>query len=135
MSAYAWQFESFIVSSIKDRHARIYDVGGRVLDTSGMFRPWAFARVPIGQRLFEIDFHVNKFRQIERKYGPRVEVRWIHESDRATLASLDPELTVEDLIAEYELTPLCDYRIRAKAYHDQARARLLGNQAETEQDS
>jgi len=127
MSAYAWQLECFIASSVKlYRPSRIYDITGRVLDESGYFRRWAHARIPIGKRLFEVDFHVEKFRQIERKYGPRVQVDWLHENDWVTLASLDPNLTVEDIMDEYELTPLCDYRVRAKKYHDAARARLLG---------
>jgi len=126
MSAYSWQNEVFIVSSVKQRPSRIYDITGKVVDESGLFRPWAHMNLPVGKRLFEIDFHVNKLRQIALKYGPRVQVDWLHQNDWATVASLDPELTVDDIIEEYELTPLVDYRVRAKEYHDKARAERLG---------
>ncbi len=133
MSAYAWQNEFFIVSSIKQRPSRIYDISGNVLDQSGMFRPWAHAMVPLGKRLFEIDFHVKKFREIEIKYGPRVQIQWLHDDDWATVASLDPDLSVAELMDEFELTPLRDYQDRAKAHHDQAREKLLGDKANDSQ--
>ncbi len=129
MSAYSWQNEFFIVSSIKQRPSRIYDISGNVLDKSGLFRPWAHAMVPIGKRLFEIDFHVKKFREIELKYGPRIQAQWLHENDWVTLASLDPDLTVDEIMDEFELTALCEYQDRAKKFHDQARENLLGTQA------
>lgn len=80
---------------------------------SGQFQPWAGFAVPIGRRLFEIDFHTAKVREILKKYGPKVDVRWYHEDDWFTLASHDPDLTVDDLIKEFGLTPLTGYRIRA----------------------
>jgi hypothetical protein len=39
------------------------------------------------------------------------------------LASLAPDLTVDELIAEYGLTPLDEYRVRATKAVDQARQR------------
>ncbi len=126
MSAYCWENEYFIVSSTKSRPSRIYDISGRVIDQSGLFRPWAHADIPLGKRLLELDFHVDKLRQIELKYGPRVVVEWVHDNDWATIASVDPDLPTEDIIEQFELTPLVDYRIRAKKYHDAARRKLLG---------
>ena len=58
-----------------------------------------------------------------QKYGPKVEVVWHHDDDWFTLASLAPDLTVDELIAEYGLTPLDEYRVRAKKAVDQARQR------------
>jgi hypothetical protein len=48
-------------------------------------------------------------------------VVWLHDDDWFSLASLDPDLTVEDLMAEYGLTPLSDYRVRATAAIEKAR--------------
>ncbi len=113
----------YAVSSTRDRSSRIYDITGVELASSGRFQPWAAAALPIGKRLFEIDFHVRKAREIQRKYGDRVELRWYHDDDWFTLASLDPELTVEDLIAEFGLTPLDAYRSRAAKMIDAARSK------------
>ena len=133
MLAFCWQFETFIVSSTKSRPSRIYDVAGRLLDESGMFRPWVQQRLCMSQRLFELDYHLQKLRQIQLDYGQRVEVTYLHENDWATIASWDPDVSVEDIIAKYALTPLCDYRVRAKAHMDAARRKLLGDRADAEQ--
>jgi predicted amidohydrolase len=121
LSALALMNQFFVVSSAQSRLSRIYDITGEVLAVSGRFEPYAAAALPIGKRLFEIDFHTRKAREIQKKYGPKVEVAWRHEDDWFTLASLVPDLTVEDLIREYGLTPLDDYRVRAKKAVDAAR--------------
>ena len=76
----------------------------------------------LGKRLFEVDFHIEKVRQIEARYGSRVQVVWQHEEDWFTLASLDPELSVEEIIREFELTPLTEYLVRAEQANAAARA-------------
>ncbi|MHC4300480.1 MAG: carbon-nitrogen hydrolase family protein [Planctomycetota bacterium] len=117
----AWLNQYFVVASTKSRPASIYDVIGDTLATTGKFQQWAGAVVPLGKTVFEIDFHVSKMRQIQKKYGSRVEVTWYHDEDLVTLASLDPVLTVQDLIDEYELTPHRDYILRAQRKQDEAR--------------
>jgi len=121
LSALALMNQYYIVSSAMRGSSKIYDITGEVLSSSGNYQQWAGAALPIGKRLFEIDFHVKKAREIQQKYGSKVEVVWFHDDDWFTLASLDPDLTVEDLMSEFGLTPLSDYRVRATAVIDKAR--------------
>jgi len=117
----AWLNQYFVVTSTKTRRASIYDITGETLATTGIFQQWAGAVVPLGKTVFEIDFHVSKMREIQRKYGSRVEVTWYHDEDLVTLASLDPVVTVQDLIREYGLTPHRDYILRAQRQQDKSR--------------
>ena len=117
----AWLNQCFVVSSNQTRPASILDVTGETLTTTGKFRHWAGAVLPIGKRLFEIDFHIGKLRHIEQKYGHKVRVEWFHNDDLATLASLNPELTVDDIIAEFKLTPHANYIRRAQQAQDEQR--------------
>jgi len=119
----AWLNQYFVVASTRTRVSSIYDVTGEVLASTGKYQQWVGAVLPPGKTVFEIDFHVGKMRKIQRKYGSRVEVTWYHDDDLVTLASLDPELTVEDLIREYELTPHGDYIRRAQRQQDESRPR------------
>ena len=121
LSALALMNQFYIVSSAMRGSSKIYDVSGEALASSGNYQQWASAALPIGKRLFEIDFHVKKVRQIQEKYGSRVEVVWLHDDDWFTLASLDPDLTTDDIISEFGLTPLDDYRVRAAAATSRAR--------------
>ena len=122
LAALALTNQFYIVSSTNAGPSKIFDITGRVLASSGKHEPWAAAALPLGKRLFETDFHTSKARQIQQKYGSRVEVVWYNEDDWFTLASLDPELTTEEVIVEFGLTSLDDYRARATRVIDAARA-------------
>lgn len=122
--ALAVKNEVFVVTSPQSGVGSIYDVTGRALAQSGKYQRWAGAVLPLGKRVFEIDFHVKRMREIQRKYGRRVQVEWIHDNDWVTLASLDPDLTVDDLIHEYGLLPLDGYRERSSEAIERARKRM-----------
>jgi beta-ureidopropionase len=122
LSALALMNQYYVVSSAMTRSSKIYDISGDVLASSGEYQQWAGAVLPLGKRLFEIDYHVDKVREIQQKYRAKVEVAWFHDDDWFTLASLDPELSTEDIIAEFGLTPLDEYRVRATRAVDEARA-------------
>jgi predicted amidohydrolase len=123
IAALALANQFFVVTSAQSRSSNIYGIVGDTIATTGRYQPYAAAALPIGRRLFEVDFNHPKARAIMQKYGPKVEVVWHHDDDWFTLASLAPDLTVDELIAEYGLTPLDEYRVRAKKAVDQARQR------------
>ncbi|MSU37197.1 MAG: carbon-nitrogen hydrolase family protein [Pedosphaera sp.] len=114
MPALAFLNQCFVVTSTVKSASRIYDITGDLLDASAKDRPWASAVLPLGKRLFETDFNAPKMRQVEKKYGSKVQVTWLRDDDWITLASLDPELAVEDIMKEFDLTPLDDYILRAQ---------------------
>ena len=122
LKSLAWINQVYIVSSTKARAASIYDINGDQIATTGKYQMWAGAVLPLGKRLFEIDYHVSKMREITREYGNRVRVTWYHDDDLVSLASVDPQLTVEDLIEKYELTPHTAYIRRAQSAQDEQRA-------------
>jgi len=122
-AALALRNQIFAVTSPRTGAARIYGITGDVLAISGKYQPWAGAVLPLGERLFEIDLHVHKMRQMQQKYGRKVKIVWNHDDDWVTVASLDPALTVEDLIREYGLLPLDDYRERSAKAIQRARER------------
>ena len=117
----AWLNQCFIVSSTMTRASSIFDISGDIIETTGKYRRWAGAVLPIGKKLFEIDFHISKMRKIKQKYGSKVSIQWYHDDDLVSLASLDPDLTVADLIDEFELTPHPDYIQRAQKAQDKQR--------------
>jgi predicted amidohydrolase len=123
LSAIALENEFFVVSSTGTRPSRIYDITGSVLSATGDYQHWTGAVLPLGRTLYEVDFHVQKVRSIQQKYGSKVEVRWYHDDDWFTLASLDPDLTVEDIEKEFGLSPLQQYRIRAGKAVESARSK------------
>ena len=114
--------EYYVVSSTNEGSARIFYITGEALATTGKYQDWAAAALPLGKRLFEVDNNARKAQEIQQKYVSKVQVTWYHDSDWFTLASLDPEVSVKGLIAEYGLTPLDDYIVRSTKNINQARA-------------
>ena len=107
MAAHAWMNEYYVVASVNTGPATIYDISGDVLDQSGAwFRNWASADLPMDKRIFEVggSFH-KKLGAIRTEYGAKVEVRWMNTEDWYTLASLDPDLALDDIVSEFELVP------------------------------
>ncbi|MCW8132320.1 MAG: carbon-nitrogen hydrolase family protein [Planctomycetota bacterium] len=121
LQAHAWQERCFVVSSTKDRTSSIFDISGTILESTGRYQPWAGAILPLDKQLFEIDYHTKKLRELQKKYGDRVQVTWFHDEDWVTLASLDPDLTVADLMKEYGLVPLTAYHARCEKAQAEAR--------------
>jgi len=126
LSALAWLNEFYVVSSTMTRGSRIYDITGEVLAQSGMFQPWAQATLYLGKRLFEIDFHMGTIRKVEQKYGRRVLIQWYHDEDWLTLTSVDPDLSTDDIIAEFKMLPLQPYHARCERAIEEARAAMTG---------
>jgi beta-ureidopropionase len=122
LSALSLTNQFYVVSAVEGGAAHIYDITGEPLATTGKYQEWAGAALPLGKRLFEVDYNAPKAQEIQKKYGPRVEVTWYHDCDWVAVASLDPNLSTEDLIKEYGLTPLDDYIARSTKEQDQARA-------------
>jgi beta-ureidopropionase len=121
VKTHAWLNQCFIVSSTMTRPSSIFDISGDIIATTGKYRRWAGAVLPVGKKLFEIDFHIGKMRKIKQKYGSKVSIQWYHDDDLVSLASLDPDLTVADLIDEFELTPHPAYIQRAQNAQDKRR--------------
>ena len=63
---------------------------------------------------FHLDTNQNKFQDILKKYGPGVEIKVDYPEAHFTMASVMDDVTVDDLIAEFELEPWTDYLNRAR---------------------
>lgn len=119
LSALAWMHEVFVVSATRGVSA-IFDISGDGLDRSGKLRQWAAAVLCLDKRLFEIDHH-GQIHDLAAAYGDRVRVCYQHDEDWFTLETLDPELDMNHLIAEYGLTPKKAYHARCEAANAEAR--------------
>jgi beta-ureidopropionase len=118
---HAWVNQFYVVSSTKDRASSIYDIAGDEIASSGRFQYWAGAELALDTRIFEIDFHTRKMRDIAAKYGSKVRIVWYHDDDLVSLTSLAPDLTVKSLMVEYGLTPFTAYLERCQQVQDKHR--------------
>lgn len=129
---WARDFGMYIVSSVPAR-SYIVDMGGGVLaDTgrehnqvsAGLLPPIASAVINMDRCQFHLDENQNKFPDIIKKYGPGVEIVNHYPEAHFTLASNMPDVTLDDIIREFELEPWLDYLDRARG----VRRKMVGHQ-------
>ncbi|MFC1552813.1 carbon-nitrogen hydrolase family protein [Candidatus Latescibacterota bacterium] len=118
LSSYAWIYKYYIVGCPRYNPANIFDMTGDLIDKSGIYTPWAFATLNMEKIFCEIDYHVRKANDIIKKYGERVLVKFYHEEDWVTVESCSPDLTIKEIIDEFELTSHWDYIKRAEKYQN-----------------
>jgi predicted amidohydrolase len=119
---WARDFGMYVVSSVPAR-SYIVDMSGRVLAETGQeinqvragyLLPIASAVINMDRMLFHLDGNQTRFAEMQAKYGPGVEIEVHYPEAHCTIASNMPDVTVEDLIAEFDLEPWLDYLDRAR---------------------
>ncbi len=119
---WARDFGMYVLSSVPAR-SYIVDMSGRILAQTGvednqvragLLPPIASAVINMDRCQFHLDGNQNKFPDIVRKYGPGVEIENYYPEAHFTLASNMPDVTVDDITAEFELEPWLDYLDRAR---------------------
>ena len=109
LSAYAWMFKYYVVSSPWRDPAAIYDITGDIIASSGQYERWAFAKLNLEKVFLEITDYSNKLNEIKKKYGPKVLVRYFHDEDWVTIESCSPDIRIKDILEEYRFVPHWDY--------------------------
>ena len=123
---WARDFGFYLVSSCSAR-SYVADMSGRFLGTSGwednqvragLLPPMLSAVINTDRMLFHLDYNQNKFQDILKKYGPGVEIEIHYPEAHFTMASLLDDVTMEDLVAEFELETWTQYLKRARGERD-----------------
>ena len=102
LAYHAWMNQYYIVSATGE-DARILDITGDVIASDGEFARWVCAPVNLEKELIHIWPHVQKFDDIQKKFGRKLRIKIYHPENWATIESLDPDLKVRDVLKEYGL--------------------------------
>jgi hypothetical protein len=119
--AHAWNNKYYVVSSTWSTPSKIIDLTGQLLTTTGTYDGLAVARLDLEKRFFHLDHHEVKLQALRQKYGQRVTIQWCHGEGGFALQSEDEAVTVDDLIAEYDLQPYEDYIAASEALQEKLR--------------
>jgi beta-ureidopropionase len=120
----------YVLSSVPSR-SYIVDMSGRVLAQTGseidqvragLLPPIASTVINMDRCFLHLDTNQNRFPEILARYGAGVEIEVSYPEAHFTLASTMPDVTVDDIIAQYELEPWLDYLDRARGVRAQALA-------------
>ncbi len=122
LSIKAWNHHCYIASAVQTRYARILDIMGETLAISGSHDPIATCTIDLDVALFHMDFNKVQISAMRAKYGPDLTMHMYHEENYFTLRSNRADLSVADVIREFELDPLKDYLRRNQALQDALRS-------------
>jgi len=107
---HAWVNNYYIVSATGE-DAQIIDITGDVIAADGEFSRWVCAPVNLEKKLLCLSPHAHKFDAIQKRYGRRIRFKIYHSENWATLENLDPDISVSDILKEYEI-PTYDEQLR-----------------------
>ena len=117
---HAWMNQYAIVSATGE-DAQIVDMTGDVIALDGDFARWVCAPVNLEKVLIQIWPQVNKFKDIQKKYGRKIHIKIYHEENWATLESLDPDVKVRDILRDYDIPTFEEQIKEATDIQDQYR--------------
>ena len=128
---WATQYGMYMVSSYRG-YSAIYDLTGVVLAETGYtfeavakgsIPPIASAEINMDRKLLHLDFNKEKFGAMTRKYGPKITIDILEPEDIFALGSEMDDVSVDDLIREFNLEHRSDYFERSKKARREALAR------------
>jgi len=104
IQAKAWQHKVVVVSSTNKDTSRICDITGEVVAQTGIWdRNIVCAPVNLEKAFLHTWPFVRRFDEIRAKYGRNVRIVNYHEEEWSILESLSPDMSVKDILEEFEL--------------------------------
>jgi beta-ureidopropionase len=121
LGIYAWQHRYYVISAVQSRCARAFDIMGEVLSETGPHDPVTSLTVDLDIGLFHCDFNATVIPDLRKRYGPDITLRVRHEEGLFTLETHRDDLSVADIVREFNLDPLDAYLERNRMLQDAVR--------------
>jgi len=100
----AWQNKCVVASATNKNTAKLCDISGEVITKTGIWNPNLYCGVVNLEKVFLHTWpSVNKFRDIQKKYGRKVRITTYHEEEWTVIESLSSEIFVSDIMKEFDL--------------------------------
>lgn len=91
-----------VVSSTRKNTSKICDLRGEVIAQTGIWGK-SFVCAPVNLEKVLVDSwpHYQHFKEIQRKYGRKVQITTFHEEQWSVIESLSPDVFVMDILKEF----------------------------------
>lgn len=107
--------QCFIASSVPGENGVIVDPLGRTLAESSQYGRIIFARINLDSQIVHIDGHIEKTRDLKRKYTERAQIETASPEAVYFLSSLHPEKSIQDMMKEFGIVTLDEYLDQSRA--------------------
>lgn len=116
LSSYACFYQYYVVGCPREDPSLIFDISGDLIMNSGRAEHYTIAPINLEKVLCEVDFNSAKIPAIMEKYGRKIRIKRYHNEDWFTVESRSPDLTINQIIQEFDLLPFWNYIDRADKY-------------------
>jgi hypothetical protein len=116
-SIWAFKCRSYFVGSVyKGNPSEVRNPMGDVVASSTNYFDFTVTRINIDCKLVHLDFNWNKLTALKQKYGTRVTVSDPGKLGCVLITSEDKDVTVNQMIEEFDIELLDDYFDRARKF-------------------
>ena len=110
INAKAWTHQYIIATATNQNNSKLCDITGETIAQTGIWNKYIFcAPVNLEKAFIHLWPYVQRFPEIEKKYGRKVKLNIYHEEQWAIIESLSPEIFVKDILKEFEIKTLVDH--------------------------
>ena len=116
-SIWAYTCRSYFVGSVyKGAPSEIRNPIGEVIATSTNYYDFAVTRINLDCKLVHLDYNSSKLTALKEKYGAAVTITDPGKLASVLVASEDKNVTVDQMIREFDMELLDDYLNRARDF-------------------
>lgn len=121
LNGLAWINKFFVVSSTRIQSSKMVDVLGEDLVSTGRFDNWLCAPINLDVAVVQTYRNINKLDDLRARYGRAVDIRVQHVEAWARIESRSPDVSIPDLLREFELETAEEMFARETVRQDELR--------------
>jgi predicted amidohydrolase len=104
VSTKAWEHKCVVASATNKNTARLCDISGEIIAQTGIWNSNLFcAPINLEKAFLHTWPAVQRFPEIQRKYGRKVRITNFYEEEWSIIESLSPEVYVMDILKDFDL--------------------------------
>ena len=107
--------QCFIASAVPNENGVIVDPLGRVLAESSQYGRIIFSKINLDSQIVHIDFNADRVRRLKEKYRQHVQIETASPEAVYFLTSLHPDISIDEMIEEFEIERLDEYLDRSRS--------------------
>lgn len=111
---WAYDCQVYFAASVPGPHSAILNPLGEIISETSNYRNIAHADLNFESRVIHLDYNMEKFDDIRRKYESRVQIRIPFHLGTALIQNCDKNLPIDDVIKEFDLEPVDQYFDRSR---------------------
>jgi predicted amidohydrolase len=118
----AWQNRCIVASSTHKGTSKLCDITGETVTQTGQWNRNLFCGPVNMEKVFLATWpYVNRFKEIQNKYGRKIRITTFHEEEWSIIESLSPDVLVKDILKEFELKTYEEHIVSAEQIQNRTR--------------